>query len=157
VALTEGIKFLYAQAGEALKHWRERKAARSASVEHDSAAPTSVNLPAEAFVGQLKDPHLDLDVVARLEGELRDLRSALADYAQGVDEVDPHDKQLLETVDGLRRAMEAVYGQTITFNGESGASSGVVVVGEAKVREVSGYVAALRARHIISGSVTGRV
>ena len=27
VVLTEGIKFLYGQAGEALKRWRERKAA----------------------------------------------------------------------------------------------------------------------------------
>ena len=28
VALTEGIKFLYEQAGEVLKRWRERKDAR---------------------------------------------------------------------------------------------------------------------------------
>ena len=27
VAITEGIKFLYGQAGEVLKRWRERKAA----------------------------------------------------------------------------------------------------------------------------------
>jgi hypothetical protein len=60
-------------------------------------------------------------------------------------------------VDGLRRAMEAVYGQRIAFRGEPGLSSGTVVVGEAKVEEVLGYVAGLRAKRIISGSVTGRV
>ena len=30
-ALTEGIKFLYGQAGEALKHWQERKKAKAAA------------------------------------------------------------------------------------------------------------------------------
>ena len=87
VALTEGIKFLYAQAGEALKRWREHKAAASADsagVDQVSAEPVSVQLPAEAFEGQLQEPRLQLVVVAQLEQELRDLRAAVADYAQGV-------------------------------------------------------------------------
>jgi hypothetical protein len=157
VAITEGIKFLYGQAGEALKRWRERQSAKAAAAEPTTAEPVSVQLPADAFEGQLQEPRLHLDAVARLEQELRDLRAAVADYAQGIDEVDPNDKRLLEKVDGLRRAMEAVYGQRIVFKGEAGPSSGTAVVGEAKVREVLGYVAGLRAREIISGSVTGRV
>jgi hypothetical protein len=157
VALTEGIKFLYGQAGEALKRWRERKAAKAAAGEPAAAVPVSVQLPAGAFEGELQEPQLHLEAVARLEQELRDLRAAVADYAQGIDEVDPNDKRLLETVDGLRRAMEAVYGQRIVFKGEPGPSSGTVVVGEAKVKEALGYVAGLRARRIIGGSVTGRV
>jgi hypothetical protein len=151
VALTEGIKFLYGQAGEALKRWRERKAAKG------EAEPVQVQLPSDAFEGQLQKPGLDLAAVARLEQELRELRKAVADYAQGIDEVDPNDKQLLELVDGLRRAMEAVYGQRLTFKGEPGPPSGAEVLGEAKVDEVLGYVAGLRAKRIIAGSVTGRV
>jgi hypothetical protein len=157
VALTEGIKFLYGQAGEALKRWRERKAAKATADEPAAAEPVSVQLPYDAFEGQLQEPRLHLEAVARLERELRDLRAAVADYAQGIDEVDPNNKRLLETVDGLRRVMEAVYGQRIVFKGEPGRSSGTVVVGEAKVKEVLGYVTGLRARKIISGSVTGRV
>jgi hypothetical protein len=157
VALTEGIKFLYEQAGEALKRWQARKAAKAASAGPAATEPVSVQLPSDAFEGQLQEPRLHLEAVARLERELRDLRAAVAEYAQGIDEVDPNDKPLLETVDGLRRAMEAVYGQRIAFIGEPGPSSGTVVVGEAKVEEVLGYVAGLRAKRIISGSVTGRV
>ena len=62
IALTEGIKFLYGQAGEALKRWRERKAAgKNADVE-----PVEVELPSDAFAGQLEQPQLHLDAVERL-------------------------------------------------------------------------------------------
>jgi hypothetical protein len=71
-------------------------------------------------------------------------------------EVDPGDRRLLELVDGLRRVLEAVYGQRLTFKGEARPPSGPVVVGEAKAGEVSGYVAGLRARRILGGEVVGR-
>jgi hypothetical protein len=155
VALTEGIKFLYGQAGEALKRWRESKAAKAAAPA--VTEPVQVELPAGAFEGQLQQPRLDLAAVARLEPDLRQLRAAVADYAQGIDEVDPNDERLREIVDSLRRAMEAVYGQRLTFKGEPGPPSGAEIVGEAKVDEVLGYVAGLRAKRIIAGSATGRV
>lgn len=153
LVLTEGVKFLYGQAGEALKRWRERKAADTAAAEEPGPAP----LPPDVFDGRLLEPYLDLDKVGALEQELRDLRSAVADYAQGIDDVDPGDRGLLAAIDGLRRVMEAVYGQRITFKGEPRPSSGVQVVAEAKVDEVRGYVAGLRAKHIIRGAALGRV
>jgi hypothetical protein len=153
VALTEGIKFLYQQAGEALKRWRERKAAgQSTAVES-----VEVQLPSGAFAGELERPQLHLEAVERLEQDLRDLRAAVADYAQGIDDVDPGNEQLLQTADALRQAMEAVYGQRITFRGEPRSPSGPLAVGEANVDEVRGYVGGLRARKIISGSAAGRV
>ncbi len=170
VALTEGIKFLYGQAGEALKRWQERKKANATATESSAAAeptatttepavaePVQVELPSNVFDGQLKDPRLHLEAVERLEQDLRDLRAAVADYAQGIDDVDPNDEQLLQKVDALRQAMEAVYGQRIAFKGEPGPPSGAEIVGEAKVGEVLGYVAGLRAKRIVSGSVRGRV
>ena len=156
-AITEGIKFLYTQAGEVLKRWRERKSGNSEAVTSPEAEPVTVELPPGAFEGQLKDPRLDFTVIERLAPELRQLRAALADYAQDVDEVDPSDRAVLETVDGLRRAMEAVYGQTLTFKGEPGPSSGTMVVAEAKADEVQGYVVGLRARKIIGATVVGRM
>jgi hypothetical protein len=153
VVLTEGIKFLYQQAGEALKWWRERKdAGKSATIE-----PVEVELPSNAFDGQLEKPQLNLEAVQKLEPELRELRAAVADYADGIDKVDPRNEQLLQTADALRSAMEAVYGQRITFHGEPRAPSGPSAVGEANVDEVLGYVAGLRASKIIGGSATGRV
>jgi hypothetical protein len=154
-ALTEGIEFLYREAGEVLKLLRERGSAGTA--EAQPTGRVSSKLPANAFEGQLNDPVLHLDVVEELQAELRELRAAVAEYAQGIDEVDPSNRTLLEQVDGLRRALEAVYGQSIRFKGEPDPSSGTAAVGEAKVGEVRGYVAGLRARNILGGSVTGKV
>lgn len=154
VAITEGIKFLYGQAGEVLKRWRERKAAgKTANVE-----PADVQLPPTAFEGQLRQPQLHFEVVERLEPELRDLWAAVASYAQGIDEVNVGDAGLLQTVDALRGAMQAVYGQRITFKGEPGAASGApLAVGQATVDEVLGSVAGLRAKKIIGGTAIGEV
>jgi len=153
VALTEGIKFLYGQAGDALKRLRARKAeGKSATAE-----PVEVQLPSDAFAGQLERPQLQLEVVERLEQELRDLRAAVGDYAQGIDEVDTSNDELLQTVDALRGAVEAVYGQRITFKGEPRPASGPLAIGEANVDEVLGTVVGLRARRIIGGSAVGRV
>jgi hypothetical protein len=161
VALTEGIKFLYGQAGDVLRRWRERKdaAAEASSAQPPPSAtePVKLELPRAAFEGQLRDPKLHFDAIERLEADLRDLRAAVADYAQDIDEVDPSDTRLLQAVDGLRRAMEAVYGQRIAFKGEPGLASGPTVTGEVKVNEVLGYVAGLRAGRILSGSAVGRV
>ncbi len=54
VAITEGIKFLYGQAGEILKRWRERKDAdKDASTQQNKTEPVNVKLPV-VFEGQLK-------------------------------------------------------------------------------------------------------
>ncbi|HKE97690.1 MAG TPA: hypothetical protein VKG45_01990 [Actinomycetes bacterium] len=155
-ALSEGIKFLYAQAGEVLKRWRERKASTAAGAEPAAAVPVAVELP-PAFAGRLQDPRLDFEAVQRLEQDLLELWQAVAGYAQGIQEVDPGDRRLLEVVDALRRALEAVYRQRLTFSGEDRPASGPVAVGEASADEVLGYVAGLRARRVVGGTLTGRV
>ena len=81
----------------------------------------------------------------------------MADYAQGIDEIDLGNEQLLQTIDALRQAMEAVYCQRITFRGESLSPSGPLAIGEANVDEVLGYLAGIRARKIVSGSARGGV
>lgn len=53
VAITEGIKFLYGQAGEILKRWRERKdVAMDVSIQLKNTEPIDVKLP-QTFEGQL--------------------------------------------------------------------------------------------------------
>src|SRR5258707_471843 len=84
VALTEGIKFLYGQAGEIMKRWRERRAANLD--ESKPAQPTDVRLP-EAFDGQLTEPEIHFDEVERLQHSLIELRSKLSNYADGTLEV----------------------------------------------------------------------
>lgn len=153
VALTEGIKFLYGQAGDLLTRWRTRKAEATAAEE----APLEVDLPPAAFQGSLAPVMIRYDTIERLQREIKELSSDLAPYAGGFEEVDLTDRQLLDRVDAMRLTLEAVLGQRLTFVGESRQPSGTpVVVGEAVVKEVEGRVAAVRAR-LIRGSVTGTV
>ncbi|MFD3504436.1 hypothetical protein [Streptomyces sp. NPDC058678] len=143
-ALSEGVKFLYGQAGEVLKQRRERKA-------------KAVELPADLFETPSGALQLDLVRAGELEAELRELRRALSEYGQGVDEIDLQDAPTIEQVDALRRTLEAVYGQPIVFMGESRQKSAIDVTSEASVKEVRGYVAAIRARAIRSGSLEASV
>jgi hypothetical protein len=149
VALTEGIKFLYGQAGEVLKRWHERR---------DKAAATTqarLQAPGGLLDGAVEPADPRDDVSERLEEELRETRRLLADYAEGIETPRPDDRLLLEQTDALRRLLEAVYGQRITFKGESRPSSGPLVTGDIDVDDVAGDAAAVRARVIESGDVRG--
>ncbi|MFJ6673777.1 hypothetical protein ACIQMJ_21940 [Actinosynnema sp. NPDC091369] len=144
-ALTEGIKFLYGQATELLRRRRERR---------DEAGALEVE-PAEVpeLDGELRLPlRADDAVLERVGPDLKELRRKLQDYADGVEEVVPDDRDLLESADAVRRLLEAVYGQRITFRGERRAASGPVVEGEIDVDVVAGYAAAVRARAITGGA-----
>ena len=153
VAITEGIKFLYGQASEILKRWRERKdSAKDASTQLNNTEPVDVKLPS-VFEGQLSAPHIHFDTVERVEEQLRELRKDLSEYADGIESVDVKDANFLRRIDALRQLLEAVYQQRITFKGEQHPPSGPVVEGRIDVEEVAGYTAAVRVRQIVSGSV----
>jgi hypothetical protein len=156
VALTEGIKFLYGQAGEALKRWRERKdaAVKNPSALADPVQPVVIALP-PLFDGQLSSPQIHFDAVERLEEQIRALRKDLLEYADGTEAVDINDRALLERIDALRTVLEVVYQQRLTFKGEQRPPSGPLVEGSVDVDEVAGYVAAVRVRQITEGNVKG--
>jgi hypothetical protein len=152
--LTEGVKFLYGQAGEILKRRRERKKA----AEEGSPVPVAeaVEIQDQAILeGELAPPMIDFEAVEHLEEDLKVLSQRLGNYAGGIEEVDPADQELLRTIDALRRALEAIYQQRITFKGEDRPPSGPLVEGRVDVGEVAGYAAAVRAEVIESGRVTG--
>ena len=148
--LTQGIKFLYAQAGEVLKRWRERRETGGASAEAATLRPPEGLLEGTVEPVQPRDDQADL-----LEKELRETRRLLADYADGTDVPKPEDHLPAEQADALRRLLEAVYGQRITFRGEHRPSSGPLVTGEIDVKQVVGDAAAVRAKVISSGEVHG--
>ncbi len=122
VALTEGSKFLYGQATELLKGRRE-----SADASAGSTATTTMELVRQqppVLDGPLASAQVDLDLVAAHEAELRELRRVLADYAEGLADVDPNDGQVLQQVEALRALLELAYGQHLTFQGEARPSTG---------------------------------
>jgi hypothetical protein len=155
VVLGEGIKFLYNQAGEILRRRRERREAKEAG-----KAPARVPEPApvspDILEGELAPVTIDFEAVERLEQELRALRSSLHDYADGIEPVSNENTALLKETDALRRCLEAIYQQRITFKGEERPPSGPLVEGRIDVKEVAGYAAAVRA-DVVEGAakVTG--
>jgi hypothetical protein len=149
VGLTEGIKFLYGQAGEVLARWRDRGAGRAQGEE-----PMAIESP--LLEGQLAPARVNHETIERLEGELTGLAGRLGNYANGLQTVDPGDVEMLEAADALRRALEVIYGQRITFRGEDRPPSGPLVIGRAEVDRVIGDVAGVRAR-VVRGHVEGEL
>ncbi|MFC6022641.1 hypothetical protein ACFP2T_41595 [Plantactinospora solaniradicis] len=154
LVLSEGVRFLYDQAGEALRRRRER---RSTGTPEDSQERLMLEVPRNAFDVPEGPLALNQDAVDALESELRGLRRDLAEYAQGVDEIDSGNRQILALVDALRKALEVVYGQPLVFKGEAQAANMVTVTGVARVKDVQGYVAGVRAGQVATGSVSGHL
>jgi len=152
-ALTEGIKFLYAQAADFLKRRRAREDA--AAAEDDTIAP--VPTPDGLLNGELQPIRIDFAALDRLASDIRQLRSALADVAQEIEPADPADQTMTDAADALRRALEAVSHQRITFAGEQRKSSGPIVDAEVNVGDVVGYVAGIRAKAVSGGQLRSRV
>jgi hypothetical protein len=151
--MTEGIKFLYGQAAEAVKRWRESGTARDPA----KPVPTDVTPPSHVFSGELDPLEFHVEKVGPLAQHLLTLRKALADHAEGLEVVHCEDRALLEAVDSLRQAMEAVYQQRLTFLGEQRAPSGPVVEGTIDIDSVAGTATAVEATLIASGRVGGVV
>jgi hypothetical protein len=153
LAATEGIKFVYGQAAEVMKRWHARRAGKQA--EADAPIPIDEAQAAALLEGTLRSPKVDFDAMERLEADIPLLAGVLGNYANGFTEPDRDDPDLAAAADGLRRALEAVYGQRMTFKGEQREPSGVTVVGRAHADEVAGQLAGVRAALVRSGRIEG--
>lgn len=159
MVLSEGIKFLYGQAGELLKRRRERHDRENAgeAQQPTESVPLTVQVPA-ILEGQFNTPIVHYDRLDETQEQLRTLRQSLNDYVDGIEEVDvdPTNHDLLKRVDALRLLLEVVYGQRITFKGESRPPSGTpVVMGTVEVGSLVGEAAGLAAGTISSGEAHG--
>ena len=156
-ALTEGIKFLYNQAGEILKRWRERN--KDVTKQPNPTEPVQVNLPPLVFEGQLSEPKIHFDQVEQLKNELNDLRNNLSKYVEEIEPVDVKNENLLKTIDELRQALQTVYQQRLTFKGEPQPPSGSKIVeGKFKSDNIAGKGGGVVVKKIeinADGKVTG--
>jgi hypothetical protein len=109
-ALTDGIAFLYAQASELLSRRRDRKKER----------PAPEGVSQGALDGKLDTTRVNDDALDQLAAPIGENRGALLPYWEGDIVADPRDERLLNAMERLRGCLEAVYGQAITFAGESG-------------------------------------
>ncbi|WP_280314747.1 hypothetical protein [Nocardia wallacei] len=137
--LTEGVKFLYGQAS-ALVDRRRTKADRA---NEDAAALAAQ--PAAGVLSSAWNPQSpDSSVLNQVEPSARMLVTTLNPYVTGALKIDPHDPVLLSAVDALRKTLEYVFRNEITFTGEKRTVDRKRITGEVDVSEVVGYAAAIR-------------
>lgn len=119
-ALTQGVAFLYAQAGELLKRRRDaRERATQAGERTDAGSLPALTLPGTAFEVAGTAPAAAVPgVVDELAESLLQARRDVDDYVVGIAALDASSPAVFEAVDRLRRILEEVYGVTVTFRGE---------------------------------------
>jgi hypothetical protein len=134
--LTQGVSFLYAQAGELLRRRREARDRASAAREQrgiaQAPAAASAEVPA-AVPGSLPQLLLPGDVfdaaggalpeaapatLDRLAASLLAARRDVDDYVLGMASLGGDSQAGLEAADRLRCLLEEVYGSAVTFRGE---------------------------------------
>jgi hypothetical protein len=131
-AATEGVKFLYAQAGEMLKAWRTRREERRKDALEVPIVETGALDAAPAGA------EVDAEVLARHGDAMVELWARLAPYAQGLRDVDVQDQALAAAAGELRALLEAAYGRRFTFRGERREPTGARVTVEQALGTVAG-------------------
>ncbi len=127
LALTEGVKFLYAEAQDLIKHWMDAKKSAGDSAAALAPVQVEVELP-PAFAGQLQNPSANLAVIAKNEDRFEALTGALGLYATGTKPIEPSDRKLLAKADELRGLLEEIFGQNLTFAGEERPATGTRIL-----------------------------
>ncbi|MEO6550841.1 MAG: hypothetical protein ABIN94_22755 [Ferruginibacter sp.] len=157
--LTEGIKFLYGQASDIIKRWKDRKVDKTTDRKEGIAAVTSVEMTLPSvFGGQLNKPSIDFDMVEALAPSIETLREALTEHANSAETLNVKDTKLLSNIDSLRNILEQIFHQHISFIGESRPATGSVIVsGAVTATHTSGLATGVEADSIQSGTVEGKV
>ena len=152
IALAEGIKFLYGQAGKILDRRAERRAAAKAGQAAPPAEPIAVGETPEAFTGTLAPMEVDDAAAEEQARNLVELRRTIEDHEQG----DAADADAIRAALALRDALEDIVGQRITFEGEDRDPSGTpVATGRLKADVIKGRAAGLDIETMKGGRAEG--
>ncbi|HEY0790851.1 MAG TPA: hypothetical protein VGD78_07275 [Chthoniobacterales bacterium] len=155
-AITEGIKFLYNQAGELIKWRHEKKQAADKRANATQVPQVMLLPPPPVFAPPSQAGAIDEAALVRLEAPIRDLRKDLSEISDGTVAFDPKDVATLQQVDALRQALEMVLGQRLTFSGEQRPdATGPVVRTEMEIAKVAARAKATNLR--IQSMTAGRV
>lgn len=144
LAATEGIKFLFNQASEVLRAWRERQANKALGEQASDELQVPVHA-SEALDAAPTSQSVDLRVLEQENKSLRDLIGRVAPYAQDLADIEVDDVELADAAGRLRAILEALYGQRFTFRGEDRDPTGVRVNVHQVLGEVAGRAVATEA------------
>ena len=138
-ALKQGVTFLFDQAKRLLDRRPE---------------VTETKLPQGVFTGELDPSQYDEEELARTESALRAMRAGLFPYIDDAALITPDDRQLTSLVDRLRRLLEVIYRQHITFVTEvNRPDSGVRLRVDIDTDRIAGQAIAIDAGTISQGDV----
>ncbi|MEU9349103.1 hypothetical protein AB0D74_48685 [Streptomyces sp. NPDC048278] len=156
-ALSEGIRFLFDQARALLDRRRSRQEGDGAAT--DESGDGVVRLPPAAFTGTLDTRRLDEAALADSVAALRQLRTDLFPFVDDEGSVQPGDAELLQRVDQLRRLLEAVYGQRITFVTEAGErpASGTVIDTRIDIEQINAEVVGVSVGRVDGGRFSTKI
>jgi hypothetical protein len=132
--ISEGIKFLYKQAGELLTSWRKRRDQPDTDPPRALEPPEVVHMENARPVEEPKNR----EIVDQLQ-ELEDMAERVKDG-----EVDPDSPEGRATAAALREMLEPLLRTPISFAGEGERSLTISDI-EVKAREVVGRLTGLRA------------
>ena len=129
-ALTQGVAFLYGQAGELLRRRRQaRDHARDQPAGATEALP-SLRLPEDSFERAAGEPAAIPEILDKLAESLFQARRDVEGYIVGTADFGSGPEEGLEAADRLRHLIEDIYTAAVTFRGErreSGLSSASVM------------------------------
>jgi hypothetical protein len=143
-ALSDGIAFLYTQAGELLRKHRDNKA--------DSERPDlpAFDPPVGLFEGLPEAPlEADAHSLELVSDQLRDARKRLSPFADGTEPVDPNSTTMILALQQVRLLLQDVYQHELRFPNEKASplsttaenygKSGVVAAGNIKAKYIAGH------------------
>lgn len=122
----------------------------------DAVDPEDAAEIPEVLVSDVRLPlRADPDELESRQAELRAYALGLAQYHHDPSRVTSEDTLLMQTLGDLRTALEAIYEQRFTFQGEQGAQSGPLNVQQHGT--VAGEVIGMEATNSIRGEVTNKI
>ncbi|MEV6821471.1 hypothetical protein AB0M72_22235 [Nocardiopsis dassonvillei] len=146
-ALPATFTFLYQRLDDLLSRYRESQAEAETEVE--------LQVP-DVLIGELEWPlNADPDRLKERSAELRAYELGLTHYRYAPERITSEDPLLIRTLGDLRSALEDIYGQRLTFQGEEREQSGPL--SEQRLGEVRGEVIGMEAENSIQGAATSRV
>ncbi len=145
-ALPATFTFLYQRLDAALSR---RRSGRTAEPEVEPDVPAQL-------VGELELPlRVDSDRLEARLAALEALALGMAHYQRDPAQLTAEDPLLMQTLGRVREALEDIYGQRFTFQGERRAQSGPL--SEQLYDTVAGEVTGMEAQDAILGSATSTI
>lgn len=144
--LTPTVSFLYSQAGELIRRWREASDKTAGRPVTPDQLP-KLTVPSELFADA---PPSALparpEAVEEVLGELSRLRGRLHAYADGTEDVDPRSASTMAALHELKAALERVYDHDLRMRTQA-------VTPPANVHHDARQYGGIRAQHIQATNV----